>query len=249
MAPDHDPTSYEDFLLTEYSNISQAHFKSIETISNFFRYYLLLMSVPITVIGILYRMADGGNANSANIIGPNQSLFSMALLVISLVGLGVSIYVINLRLDVVLYARTVNSIRKHFYNKSELDNDQKLRFKVFPQSPSLPPYREKSYFLPVIFVFALLNTSYFFLSLRECPFVWEIIKSKAFVSQLPLISIHPLSIMGIICALFFVLHFFAYFMLARHRETGYLRSNIVGVDIDGVLNMHKEHFCKLLKSF
>jgi uncharacterized HAD superfamily protein len=36
-------------------------------------------------------------------------------------------------------------------------------------------------------------------------------------------------------------------MVASYRETGYLRSNIIGVDIDGVLNKHREQFCQVLK--
>lgn len=236
MAPDGNMTSYEDFLITEYNNIAQAHFKSIEAISNFFKYYLLVMSVPITIIGVLYRIANDEKISSSNIISSNQSILVAALIVISLVGAGVFIYVINLRLDVILYARTVNSIRKHFYDKAELETHLRLRFKVLPQSPSLPSYKEESFFLPVVFVFALLNTAYFALALYV---FWGIIES---------ICIYPKPIMIIISVLFFILHFIVYLLYARHRETGYLRSNIVGVDIDGVMNMHKEHFCELLKS-
>lgn len=31
-----------------------------------------------------------------------------------------------------------------------------------------------------------------------------------------------------------------------HRERAYLRSNIIGVDIDGVLTKHNDHFCEIL---
>lgn len=46
---------FEDFLLAEYTNIVQAHFKSIETISSFFRYYLLIMSIPLTAAALIIK--------------------------------------------------------------------------------------------------------------------------------------------------------------------------------------------------
>jgi len=46
---------------------------------------------------------------------------------------------------------------------------------------------------------------------------------------------------------FFCLHFYSYIKYSRFREYSYLRSFIMGVDIDGVLNKHRHHFCNLLK--
>ena len=46
--------------------------------------------------------------------------------------------------------------------------------------------------------------------------------------------------------LFFVLHWGTYFWYSRHREHAYLKSNILGTDIDGVLNKHRDIFCSLL---
>jgi hypothetical protein len=36
------------FLLEEYRNIAQAHFKSIEATSTFFRYFLLKMTITLS---------------------------------------------------------------------------------------------------------------------------------------------------------------------------------------------------------
>ena len=47
---------FEKFLLEEYSNIAQAHFKSIETISTFFRYYLLIMSIPLSAVAVISQI-------------------------------------------------------------------------------------------------------------------------------------------------------------------------------------------------
>ena len=43
-----------------------------------------------------------------------------------------------------------------------------------------------------------------------------------------------------------LLHFISYGIFARYRETGYLKSSIIGIDIDGVMNRHRDHFCSLL---
>jgi len=38
-----------------------------------------------------------------------------------------------------------------------------------------------------------------------------------------------------------------YWLIARFRERGYQKSRILGVDIDGVLNKHREQFCLVLE--
>ena len=43
------------------------------------------------------------------------------------------------------------------------------------------------------------------------------------------------------------MHFFIYLWYAEHREDSYLKSHIIGIDIDGVLNDHRQHFCVLLE--
>ena len=46
---------FNKFQLEEYKNISQAQFKTIETISIFFRHYLLIMSIPIIIAGFFVK--------------------------------------------------------------------------------------------------------------------------------------------------------------------------------------------------
>ena len=106
---------FKDFLLTEYNNIIQTHFKSIETISTSFRYYLLIMTVPISVTVVLPQFSQGSTP-LLNIWQDYQRYIAAISMIIALVGLGVSCFIINLRMDSVLYARVVNSIRYEFYN-------------------------------------------------------------------------------------------------------------------------------------
>lgn len=217
-------SKFEKYLLSEYSNIAQAHFKSIETISTFFRHYLLIMAIPISVIGIVSKFSTQGQ-QSSNILEIYKVPVSVVLLFISWAGLGVFSYVTNLRLDTILYARVVNGIRKYFYDESNIDINLKLRIRALTQSPQLPPYYEKSYFFPVVFVFSIVNSLYL-------TFGSYLLFKNYWRWLIPLV--------------FFISHWVIYWWYARHREIAYLKSNILGVDIDGVLNEHRKQFCSLL---
>ncbi len=228
--------SFDQYLLVEYQNIAEAHFRSIAAISSFFRYYLLIMALPVTLVSLLI-----GLLSKLELPLPVTSIalsFSTISLVISIVGFLVMLYIINLRMDVVLYARTANGIRKYFYDHASLDIDSKLRTRTLPQSASLPAYFEKSYFGPVILTFGFFNTSYLVASLI-----------------LPLLTNSPggIALQGIqpwiwvVGVAFFSTHWVMYYFYSHHRELAYLKSFILGVDIDGVLNQHREHFCELLK--
>ena len=142
---------------SEYSNIAQAHFKSNETISAFFKYYLIIISIPITLFGGLAKL----NGGVENIINKNIYLFNASFL-IAFVGFFIYWYVVNLRLDAVLYARTVNGIRKYFYDNSKLHINTKLGIKVLPLDINFPPFCGDRHFLPVVLAMAFVNSLYMF---------------------------------------------------------------------------------------
>lgn len=226
---------FREYLGTEYRHIAEAHFRTIEAISSFFRYYLLIMSLPIT----LFALSIGISSQSEKILeaifgfGP---LLSAILIVISSVGFCVLIYIINLRMDAVLYARTINSIRKHFYDDSAMDINRKLRMRRLPQTASQPTYLEHLYFLPVVLSFALFDTFYLFWGLA--------IAGGGLTTEITLQSIEWWAWLALI---FIGIHYLVYWLCARHREHSYIKSYAIGVDIDGVLNEHRQHFCRLLK--
>jgi len=151
-------TDFKEYLLSEYSNIAQAHFKTIDTISTFFRNYLVIVSIPISLIAILVGIFAGSEVFKTIMLF--RIPLSFLLLAVSLAGIGVLFYIANLRMDAILYARTINGIRKYFYDRAELDTNIKLRTRVLPQSPHQPAYHEKAYFWPVVFSFAVFDTLY-----------------------------------------------------------------------------------------
>lgn len=237
----HDET-FNNYLLQEYACVAEAHFKTIETISTFFKHYLALMTIPIILIAYLLSTAEK-NEKIIALIKDLKMPGGILLIVIALAGFAVMLYMVNLRLDAVLYARTINGIRKYFYDFAQLDINIKLRIRILPQTTSLPAYFEGRYFLPVIFSFSILDGFYLF-------FGSFIIRTPAYETFLRGLSCHltPFVISSIASTTFFMLHYFSYQRYSAHRETGYLKSNIIGIDVDGVLNKHRDHFCKMINS-
>ncbi|MEW5815103.1 MAG: hypothetical protein AB1798_06865 [Spirochaetota bacterium] len=239
------PFQFNNYLHQEYSHIAEAHFKTNETISTFFKHYLAIMAIPIAITSYIIT-SEAKSPRYNQVTGYIIFLAGCLLIVISLAGFMVMLHIINLRLDSLLYARTVNGIRKFFYDSEDIDINIKLRMRTLPQTALLPAYYEKSYFLPVIFAFALLNSSYWtggLWVLISYLLNLEWIKSIFGLNELMNYNSGGAIVGGLI---FFITHFLFYWRFARHRETGYLKSNIIGIDIDGVLNRHRDHFCYLL---
>lgn len=230
---------FREYLKAEYGHIAEAHFRTIEAISSFFRYYLLIMSVPITILAVFIGLSENWQGIASTIESLRPVLVA-TLVVISLVGFCVMLYIINLRMDVILYARTVNAIRKHFYDQAPMDIDVKLRTRVLPQTPVQPGYEEPRYFIPVVLAFAFFNT--FYLTLALFLVSWSFGETAHIGSWLEKVSLW--SWFGLI---FLPVHLVSYRLYAQHREHAYLRSFTLGVDIDGVLNKHRDHFSRLLK--
>jgi uncharacterized HAD superfamily protein len=219
--------SYEEFLLTEYNNIAKAHFNTVSGISTFFRYYLLIVSLPFPLLALTLKgLGEGALCSLLEEFG--VGIPAVATL-ISVVGLCVMGYIANLRFDAVLYARTVNGIRSYFVQHSGLSLAEELNFRVLPRTAHFPRYIEWPFFGFVILTFALFDTAYF-----AGGWLWWL-------------GPRPNAVVWGASAVLFLTHLASYVCLARHRERAYLRTHIVGVDIDGVLNEHRPHFCALLK--
>lgn len=230
---------FREYLVAEYRHIAEAHFRTIEAISSFFRYYLLIMSVPITVVALFIGISNNLQV-IVNIVENLRPVLVTTLIVISVVGFLVMLYIVNLRMDVILYARTVNAIRKHFYDQAPVDTNIKLHTRVLPQTPMQPSYDEAHYFLPVILAFAFFNTFYMILALILAGLSLDGIADIG--SWLDRVSWW--SWLGFI---FLPVHWGSYKLYARYREHAYLRSFALGVDIDGVLNKHRHQFTKVLE--
>ena len=226
-----DSETFQNFMMSEYNNISKAHFNTVNTISSFFRYYLLIVTVPISAVLVLSERSDENVFSFFNTILP--SFACLGSFSIFFIGLCVSAYIINLRFDALLYARTVNEIRKYFYKISNLNWFEESRYRILPTITSRPPYIEWYYFYFVVLSLSFANGFYL------CIFSYSICSILKF----------PLNLGTIIALTMFFSASIStglYLFIARYRERIYLKRQTIGIDIDGVLNNHRPHFCKLL---
>lgn len=223
----------DDFLLAEYGSITQAYFNTTTAIATFFKNYLIIVGLPIPVFVFLLTQST---RNGALPEIPDNLVFFIPTIgvLIGVLGLFVMIFVVNLRLDALLYARTVNGLRRYFYDRSAIEYPEELQMRVLPRSIHLPRYFEWHYFLPVVAVFALLNAVYPVIGL-----VWYLHNNSADMTTM----IWASADISLICI---IIHAAAYRWLTSYRDTSYLRKYIIAVDVDGVLNKHRDYFCTMI---
>jgi len=228
-------TRFEEYLLVEYQYLAQALFNTVSTISEFFKQYILIVSLPISVAVVFLKPAELKTSGILEYVKNHPSIPLILFVLVGAAGLGVLGYVVNLRLDALLYARSVNGIRKSFYKASGINIEEELRIRVLPTSITVPKYFEPRFFLFVVLTFAAFDTAYLYLGLY---FYLEALSWPAF-------SVVLLWLATVCC---FSIHALLYWGLSVYREQSYLRSRNIGTDIDGVLNEHRRHFCELLGS-
>ncbi len=193
------------------------------------------MSIPIIAAGYLVK-----NNNIKSYFEQYHQIFGFVLIMIALIGFCLLMYIIVLRMDGVLYARTVNGVRKYFYNSINKDFEKIIKTKVLHYTNTRPSYFEPTFFFPVLFCFLIINSAYLFFGINFL-FIFSGEIENIFICFFS-------NIIAIICSiLFIVLQYIIYICFARNREYTYLGSSIMGVDIDGVLNKHREKFCEILK--
>jgi len=237
-------STFDSFQLEEYKNLSNSHYESVKQVTVFFRYYLLILSAPIFILTLI---DDRRNEVKTFFNGTSEPIFYNLIfsyfIIISIIGFFIFYYVINLRQDAILYARSVNKVRKYFYHNSGIKNVEYEQFANLPLISSTPKYFERIFFTPLLLVFSLINCSFFAIALNlrsfykdyfiECEYCLNIRISMYFIL--------------IVSTAFMILHYFLYKWLAYKRNNIYLKNYAIGVDIDGVLNDQTKHFVKWLK--
>ena len=148
---------FTKFQLKEYENISQAHFKTNEVLATFYRYFFLVTAIPITTIGlVLLNISNDGINQEGRILA--YLLFGISAVLLSLIGTAVISYIEGLRLDAILYARVVNSIRDFFFKKPGADG---FGGSVLPTSRDKPSYHGFGASFLMYHACAFINSAYF----------------------------------------------------------------------------------------
>jgi hypothetical protein len=124
-----------DFMITEYDRISNAFFGLRDQINEWFKAYLTLVGFPLTVLAAVLKFGDN------NISAPLTNLpdiVSGLLILVSFLGFFLTLTIISMRMEMILYARTINGVRCYF-----ADQDNKLiPFLILPTSDATPPFYE-----------------------------------------------------------------------------------------------------------
>jgi uncharacterized HAD superfamily protein len=222
---------FKEFLMAEYNNISQAHFNTVESLANFIKHYLLIASAPIFLIVLFADLRNVEAKQISAIFAINPLLAAAIGTALFLMGLCLLGYAINIRCDTLLYARAVNGIRKYFYSLAELSVQDELELRVLPKAIRRPAYYEPSYFIFVVLMFGCIGTAYISVGWY---FYWQV---EGVESDARAILVATAAVIS---------HLALYYFLTTHREGGYLRQNIIGVDVDGVLNDHRTQFATFL---
>ena len=148
---------FTQFQLKEYDNISQAYFKTNEVLATFYRYFLLIIAIPITTVGLaLLNFSDADIKQDGRILA--FFIFGVSAILLSIIGAAVILYIEKLRLNAVVYARSVNSIRNFFF---KLPDANLFGEPVLPTSRFKPPFGGFGASLLLYYVCALMNSAYF----------------------------------------------------------------------------------------
>lgn len=234
--------SFREYQKEEYGHIAEAHFKTIDSISAFFRYYLLIAAVPLSVAAAMVSdliPREGGGKAIVEGAGQFIAAKPIALVfgLVGLIGLLMFCYVAQLRFDALLYARQVNLIRKYFYDLAAHDRVNSRHLRLLPIDGNQPHYIEL-YFLPVALAFGLVNSAYICLGWT----LWQFLPTETITADL--IAVKTLTHIYVFGG-GIALHLVVYCLMGWYRESGYLKRSGILVDIDGVLNKHREHFSQL----
>lgn len=215
-----------DFYLKEYEVLSQAHFQASQRITTFFQYALIILAAPIAVFELVTNLFPQNNSSSTFF---DQPLAICICIGIGLVGLFIVLYLGQLRSEVLMYARSVNTIRKFFYDNQDLGKDRNLLsddYFVLLHQQKKPRYWDGEQFVFIIFALGAMNTLYFGFAMY----------------QIGLLNAYLLTT----CGVFYALHFGLYYFLTCLSESNCrFFKHKIGIDIDGVITDHEKTFVEV----
>lgn len=187
-----------EFMKQEYTGICQAFGDLYNVILKVFNFYLLLAAVPFTVAAIIYK-SPGPEFDLSSLPLPMSVLF----MVVSILGFLITLSMIHLRMEQILYARTVNCIRRYFCESDTSVQNQIDDYLNLPTTDELPPFLEFGRF-----------------------FFWQIILIGIIDSLYGIVAFinltgHYLYPSIIVFILFFSLHPLGYIVAAEDRDRNY----------------------------
>jgi len=164
-----------DFFLEEYRQIVAAFFDLSRQKSDMFRFYLVLVTIPTSLIAAIFSFEKAQVS-----ILDLPILVNLVLFAVAIAGLIMTAIVVDIRFECILYAKTVNLIRRFFLDASR--NQNLSDYLVLPDGDDVPTFYEQPWefkerkwkwqlgvgatFLEVLLM-GLLNATYLALSLAN----------------------------------------------------------------------------------
>lgn len=123
-------------MVTEYDRISTAYFGLQNQVNEWFKSYLTVIGFPVTILIAILRLVPSENEITFTSL-PN--ILAGLLLIIALLGLFITISIISMRMEMIMYARTINLVRRYF----AVNNEKLLDYLSLPKTDTKPGFYEK----------------------------------------------------------------------------------------------------------
>jgi hypothetical protein len=188
------------FMLEEYVQTNLGFFHLQDKINDWFKTFIALYGIPFTVLAAVIGL---GQSTDILDLFALPGIVAFLLAVIALLGLFVAMTIVSMRMEMILYERAVNDVRRYFaeIGKRKRGSLGISDFLILPTSDLFPPFYEpwRDTFWQVLFIGFLDSLT-------------------LYVAIANLVSLDPL-VLPIPAALYWALHWFGYWATARARES------------------------------
>jgi hypothetical protein len=196
--PDTPKNVNDEFMLKEYESIAAAHFDSQAGLRQQFRFYLIIAAVPLTVLGVALNRPSGSGIQIKDIgLLTLPALVSSVFAGIGFLGMLLSLAMIHTAFDSVLYARTVNGVRKYFADRASESGVNLSPYFVMPTDKAKPHY----------FHFRAFFYQHILISFVNSAYIW-----------LGFVNFRPGALAGVVCVILFVAEVSSYPAFAKIRQ-------------------------------
>jgi len=151
-----------EFMLEEYDRISTAYFGLSDQVNEWFKAYVALIALPVTVLTAVLKLDKEGPLVSVSAL---PDLVSGLLVLVAVLGFFVVLSIVAMRMEMILYARTINGVRRYFGALDQAQHSARggeahpqtpelAAYLILPTSDALPPFFEswRAMFWQVIFI-------------------------------------------------------------------------------------------------
>ena len=208
----------------EFNMLKDAHFQTSQKIISFFQFALLIFSAPIALL------------TSDQI---SRAVLGTVFIVIGIIEVLVIAYLSSLRAEALLYARQINRIRNVIYSDGVLGKEKAdiNKKKILFSQDKKPDYKDGNQFIFIVLVLSLFSA--FYVTFGS----YKLLTSIFGFSSVRCVVITSVIIGCLTLMVSYIVH--KYIAISAENGVAYYKQ-IIGVDIDGVLNKHEETFVHVL---